>query len=46
MRQLAEKSNRDSSMVKTLTIITLIYLPATVVSVSTGSLRTLRIKVT
>lgn len=32
MRQLAEKSNRDSSVVKTLTIITLIYLPATVVS--------------
>ena len=46
MRQLAEKSNRDSSVVKTLTIITLIYLPATVVSVSTGSLRTLRTKVT
>jgi len=46
MRQLAEKSNRDSSVVKTLTIITLIYLPATVVSVSTRSLRTLRTKVT
>ena len=46
MRQLAEKSNRDSSVVKTLTIITLIYLPATVVSVSTGSLRTPRTKVT
>ena len=46
MRQLAKKSNRDSSVVKTLTIITLIYLPATVVSVNTGSLRTLKIKAT
>ncbi|OCL07709.1 hypothetical protein AOQ84DRAFT_440040 [Glonium stellatum] len=32
MRQLAEKGTRDSSVVKTLTVITLIYLPATVVS--------------
>lgn len=34
MRQLAEKSSRDSTSVRILTIITLIYLPCTVVSVS------------
>ncbi|KAI9740341.1 MAG: hypothetical protein M1834_004920 [Cirrosporium novae-zelandiae] len=33
MRQLAEKSTRDASAVKVLTIITLIYLPSTVVGV-------------
>ncbi|KAL9136704.1 MAG: hypothetical protein Q9175_002081 [Cornicularia normoerica] len=34
MRQLTEKSTKDAAAVKVLTIITLIYLPATVVSVS------------
>lgn len=34
MRSLAEKSTRDGAAVKVLTMITLIYLPATVVSVS------------
>jgi Mg2+ and Co2+ transporter CorA len=34
MRQLAEKGNRDATSVRILTIITLIYLPCTVVSVS------------
>lgn len=34
MRQLAEKSSRDSTSVRILTIITLIYLPCTVVSVN------------
>ena len=34
MRKLTEKSTRDAAAVKVLTIITLIYLPATVVSVS------------
>lgn len=33
MRQLTEKSTKDAASVKVLTIITLIYLPATVVSV-------------
>ena len=33
MRQLTEKSTKDAAAVKVLTIITLIYLPATVVSV-------------
>jgi hypothetical protein len=33
MRKLAEKSSRDSSSVRILTIITLIYLPCTAVSV-------------
>ncbi|KAF6234581.1 hypothetical protein HO173_007207 [Letharia columbiana] len=32
MRQLTEKSTKDAAAVKVLTIITLIYLPATVVS--------------
>ncbi|KAF2035537.1 hypothetical protein EK21DRAFT_96760 [Setomelanomma holmii] len=32
MRELAEKSSRDSTSVRILTIITLIYLPCTVVS--------------
>jgi len=34
MRRLAEKSSHDSTSVRILTIITLIYLPCTVVSVS------------
>ena len=34
IRRLTEKSMREASSVKILTIITLIYLPATVVSVS------------
>lgn len=33
MRQIAEKSARDSTSVRILTILTLIYLPCTVVSV-------------
>lgn len=33
MRQLTEKSARDTAAVKVLMIITLMYLPATVVSV-------------
>lgn len=33
MRQLTEKGTGDAAAVKVLTIITLIYLPATVVSV-------------
>lgn len=36
MRELAEKSSRETSSVRILTIIMLIYLPCTVVSVSTG----------
>ena len=36
MRRLAEKSTEDSAAVKVLTIITLIYLPATVVSVNSA----------
>ena len=38
MRKLTEKSTDDAAAVKVLTVITLIYLPATVVSV--GPLRT------
>lgn len=34
MRNLTEKSTQDGTAVKVLTMITLIYLPATVVSVS------------
>lgn len=34
MRILTEKGTRDATAVKVLTIMTLIYLPATVVSVS------------
>jgi hypothetical protein len=34
MRHLTEKATRDAAAVKVLTVITLIYLPATVVSVS------------
>lgn len=34
MRELTEKGTKDAAAVKVLTIITLIYLPATVVSVS------------
>ena len=33
MRKLTEKSTKDAAAVKVLTMITLIYLPATVVSV-------------
>jgi hypothetical protein len=33
MRVLAEKTTRDAAAVKVLTVITLIYLPATVVAV-------------
>ena len=33
MRKLTEKSTNDAAAVKVLTMITLIYLPATVVSV-------------
>jgi hypothetical protein len=39
IRQLAEKGSRDSASVRILTIITLIYLPCTVVSVSSPPLR-------
>ena len=38
MRKLTEKATSDAAAVKVLTVITLIYLPATVVSV--GLLRT------
>jgi hypothetical protein len=41
MRQLAEKGSRDSASVRILTIITLIYLPCTVVSVSSSLCPTL-----
>lgn len=34
MRRLTEKSTKDAAAVKVLTIITLVYLPATVVCVS------------
>jgi len=34
MRRLTEKSTKDAAAVKVLTIITLVYLPTTVVSVS------------
>ena len=34
MRKLTEKSTQDAAAVKVLTMITLVYLPATVVSVS------------
>ena len=33
MRRLTEKSTQDAAAVKVLTMITLVYLPATVVSV-------------
>ena len=33
MRQLTEKATQDAAAVKVLTIMTLVYLPATVVSV-------------
>jgi len=36
MGQLAEKSSRDSSSVRVLTIITLVYLPCTIVSMNTS----------
>ena len=36
MRRLTEKTTQDAAAVKVLTIITLIYLPATVVSVSSS----------
>ena len=38
IRRLTEKGTRDAAAVKVLTIITLIYLPATVVSVSLSRL--------
>jgi hypothetical protein len=41
MRQLAEKSSQDSSSVRILTIIMLIYLPCTVVSVRIAQCQTL-----
>jgi hypothetical protein len=34
MRELTEKSTRDAAAIKVLTLITLVYLPAAVVSVS------------
>ena len=34
MRRLTEKATQDAAAVKVLTIMTLVYLPATVVSVS------------
>jgi hypothetical protein len=34
MREIAEKNSRDSSSMRVLTIITMIYLPCTIVSVS------------
>ena len=37
IRVLTEKGTQDAAAVKVLTIITLIYLPATVVSVSPAS---------
>jgi hypothetical protein len=37
MRELAEKGSREAASVKILTIITLIYLPCTVVSVRESS---------
>jgi hypothetical protein len=37
MRELAEKGSREAASVNILTIITLIYLPCTVVSVSESS---------
>lgn len=39
MRGLTEKGTRDAAAVKVLTVITLVYLPATVVSVSHPMLR-------
>jgi hypothetical protein len=33
MRRLTEKATQDAAAVKVLTIMTLVYLPATVVSV-------------
>ena len=43
MRKLTEKSTHDAAAVKVLTMITLIYLPATVVSVSKLGYNELRI---
>jgi hypothetical protein len=37
MRELTEKGFRDGVAIKVLTIVTLVYLPATVVSVSGSS---------
>lgn len=45
MRQITEKTFRDAVAVKILTIATLVYLPATVVSVS-GHLKLLPIELT
>jgi hypothetical protein len=42
MRQLAEKSSQDSTSVRILTIIMLIYLPCTVVSVRVCPSQTVR----
>lgn len=43
MRQLAEKNSRDSSSMRILTIITMIYLPCTIVSVGSHTLSILPI---
>jgi hypothetical protein len=37
LRELTEKGFKDAVAIKVLTIVTLVYLPATVVSVSTSS---------
>ena len=42
MRKLTEKSTQDAASVKTLTIITLVYLPTTVVLV--GCIKTLHVR--
>ena len=39
MRELTEKATKDAAAVKVLTIMTLVYLPATVVSVSFTNVR-------
>jgi len=38
MRMLTEKSTRDSEAIKVITILTIVFLPATVVAVSVSNL--------
>jgi hypothetical protein len=45
MRQLAEKNSYDPASVRILTIITLIYLPCTVVSVSQSTFQRILLSV-
>jgi hypothetical protein len=46
MRQLTEQTTKDSSSIKTITIITVLFLPATVVAVGTLSPQKEKLKLT